>query len=219
MSAFVTLLDAFTEALNTAEDANAYQAAARRVRKIVDSLTSAVDALPAELRPSLPTTEEVARLAQISGAVIPPELREMSAKVTSMLSLGTELGIEEEVLSEAKALSERYATVITAIGGKRSATGASGHTGVRALRHPLSVEGPEGFKANSGAQSGSGDWTWARWQIHSHARDERGTYVPEAELNRVRDLVKAVDASGEGEVDEVIEAGNGEMYRVQYPAN
>lgn len=211
------VLEAFDSAITHAEEADLYQKTARKVVNVIDSLTASVDALPEELRPTLPTEEEIARLRSITTAVMSPELQGLKAKVDAALTLGPDAGLVDFDEEAAKALVVRYNGLATSMGARRGGNASGGRSsGIRQLNAPIKVTCGDSNPRISGSRTGGGDWTWVRWQMTDHAKDH--DYIAKEALDSLRLKIQEADANG-GTVDETLVSGDGTEYKVQYPAS
>lgn len=210
------VLEAFKTAIDTAEASEAYQKTARKIVGQIDALVASADALPDEFKVSLPTEEEVERLKTLTGQVISPEMQSLKAKVEAALTLGPDAGLVDfdEVL--AKELVDRYSKLMTSFGTRRGGGGGGGRqtSGIRTLSHPMRMTVGDSVRT-SGNRSGGGDWTWVRWQITDDAKAHDG--VSREQLDGIRALVQQVEAGTLDKVDEVVVAGDGTEYHIEYP--
>lgn len=213
------VLEAFETALDNAEAADVYQKTARKLCGQIDALVASVDALPEELRPTIPTEEEIARLRALTSTIIGPELQALKAKVEAALTLGVDAGLVDFDEDGAKALVERYSKLSTSMGTRRGTGTGRKAAGLRQLSHPMRVTIEEEGKAIasrvSGNRTGGGDWTWVRWQITDHARSH-GDVVKEA-LDAIRAQVASVEAGEADSFEESVMAEDGTTYTVSYP--
>lgn len=210
------VLEAFEEGLDHAETSDAYQKVARKLVGQIDALTASVDALPDELRPTLPTADEIAALRAIVAPAFSPELQSLKAKVEAAITLGPDAGLVDFDADKAKELVERYSKLMTSFGGRKSGTGGKNATGIRSLTHPMRLTCGTKNPRVSGSRGGGGDWTWIRWQITDDAKEHDG--VAKESLDALRVKVQAVENGEMDSVTETIVAGDGTEYVVEYPA-
>lgn len=210
------VLEAFETAIDHAEEADVHQKTARKIVGQIEALTASADALPDELRPTLPTADEVEHLRSLTSQIISPELQSLKAKVEAAITLGPDAGLVDFDADKAAELVERYGKLMTNIGGRKNGTSGKSASGIRSLSFPMRVTCGDANPRMSGNRTGGGDWTWVRWQITDHAKSHDG--VAKDALDALRLKVQQVENSELEKVDETIVSGDGTEYRVEYPA-
>jgi len=207
--ALTDILEAFETELERAEQADTSGKAARKIVNQIEALFNSVDDLPEDLRPTLPTADEVATLRGLTGSIISAELTEMVNKAKAALTLGEDAGLADFDYAKAKELVERYSKLMTSSGKGRNSTGTPG--GSRGLNHAIRVVMPDGKTRTSNR----GDWTNIRWQIHD---DGKGHGLASKEqLDAVFSALKQYDNDGGDPVEMEVMAGDGSIYTVHYP--